>query len=227
MIEWINIISTLLALIVSFVVPFCVLRKEYENNVRFRLFDKRVKFLEKAVFISSLNNKLTEKYKYAKAMEYYNILPNEFFLQIYTKDYLDYQQICATWKNETKDICDFLYREKVECEELQGRCEYLFPETDSLRLKELFASYINFVTSLSEACRIRESSCKNYSDVSEEQKTQAWENYKKSVVIPFNELIKKSDELLNKINKTNIDKITKSYYLFPEPAHKHCLTHKK
>lgn len=160
MIEWINIISTLLALIVSFVVPFCVLRKEYENNVRFRLFDKRVKFLEKAVFISSLNNKLTEKYKYAKAMEYYNILPNEFFLQIYTKDYLDYQQICVTWKNETKDICDFLYREKVECEELQGRCEYLFPETDSLRLKELFASYINFVTSLSEACRIRESSCK-------------------------------------------------------------------
>ena len=151
---------------------------------------------------------------------------NDFFLKIYTKDWIDYQQMCV-WQNKTKDICDFLYSEKVECEDLQGRCDYLFPEADASRLKELFASYIKFVSSLSEACRIRGDSYKSYLDASEEQKVQALETYKRSVVESFNKLMRNTDELLNKINETNIDEITKSYRLFSEPAHKHYLAHKK
>ena len=58
MTEWINIMIAFLALIVSFAIPFYVLRKEYKNNVRFRLFDKRVEILEKTVFISSLSDRL-------------------------------------------------------------------------------------------------------------------------------------------------------------------------
>lgn len=227
MTDWIGVIIAFFSLIISFAVPIVILRKEYKNNVRLQLFEKRTEVLDKAISISCLTDRLRKEKNRIDKLDYYEIIPSEVFFQVYTNDWLDYQQIYISKRNDIKSICNYLYSEKVNSENLRAQCSYLFPEVDAQRLIKLFVSYIDFVSSLSEACRIRENSYKSYLDTSEEEKIQAFEVYKKSVVIPFNEMVKKSDKLLNKINKTNIDEVTKSYQLFSKPAYKHRLAHKK
>lgn len=212
--DWIGTIIAFLALITSFTVPIVILRKEYKNNVRLQLFEKRTEVLEKAIAISCLTDRLKKEKNRIDKIDYYKISPNEMFLQVYTNDWLDYQQMCVSKQNDTKPICNYLYNEKVNSEKLRAQCNYLFPEVYAQQLVEIFISYIDFVSSLSEACRIRENSYKSYLDTSEEQKVQALEAYKRSVVGPFNILAKNTDKLLSKINETNIDKIAKSYRLF-------------
>lgn len=214
MTDWIGVIIAFFALIISFAVPIVILRKEYKNNVRLQLFEKRTEVLEKAISISYLTDRLRKEKNRIDKIDYNEILPSEVFFQVYTNDWLDYQQIYISKRNDIKSICNYLYSEKVNSENLKAQCSYLFPEVDAQRLIELFVSYIDFVSSLSEACRIRENSYKSYLDAPEKQKIQALEVYKRSVVGPFNIMAEKIDKLLSKINETNIDKIAKSYRLF-------------
>lgn len=210
MTEWLGVIIAAFALVISFIVPTLISKKEHKENIKLQLFEKRINLFEEIISIDTITNRLKNELQNMDLMEFYEISPSTIFFQIYTDDYLDYQLICSQEQKEMNLIRDVLYNKKIQCSKLKIQCGFLLLKEDAEKFISLLDSYIKFLYSLSEAYRIYTSSRENNYEIPGTSKEKIFKN---NVCQPINVLIKTSHELCNKIDEINIDKIINSYKL--------------